>query len=130
MNRAAESQRIIRDVCKRFNIRRSLLISKDRHWVNVWPRFIAIALIRESTGMTEVKIARIFRVTQQTVDNALGAVKDMEETSKYARSDLAIMRMRLGIGYSCPLIHEKLVSSQMVNTAGHPRGGGPKESFT
>jgi hypothetical protein len=97
LNTHPDAMRILADVCKRFRVPRSQLMGRDRHWVVCWPRFIAIALIHEVVPANQASMAALFQVSQQAICNALGAVRELEEVSAHARSDMGIMRMRLGI---------------------------------
>src|SRR5262245_40858228 len=97
LNTEAEADRIIRDVCKRFEVSRADVMGRRRSWVVCWPRFIAIRLIYEATTLNQWGIAAIWGVNQSSIHNAIRSASDLEQTSAIAASDLAIMRLRLGI---------------------------------
>lgn len=88
---------VLRQVCERWSISRERLLGKDRHWVSLWPRYVAMEMVLESTGCQRMAIARLFGRTPSGITRALQQAADLEQTSKRARSDLEIMRLRLDL---------------------------------
>jgi hypothetical protein len=123
LRKCPQAMRIVRDVCKRFKVRQCDLSSQSKEWTICWPRFIAIALIYETVPCRQSDIGALLNRKQQSIYDAIQSAKDLEQTSAFANSDLVIMRMRLGIGYSDPRTKEKLPISQTVRKAGRSGRG-------
>lgn len=80
---------IIEIVCERMNVTVAELESRRRPWRLVWPRFLAIYLIRRHTGMTTVRIGLIFKRCDSDITHACQAVEAELETSEPARALVA-----------------------------------------
>jgi chromosomal replication initiation ATPase DnaA len=93
----AAAEHVILQICKRFKVSRSSLMSRDRHWIICWPRFQAMALVRESCAATQNDLAALFNRTPQNCMYAIRTVESLTRISKMARSDIAICRTWVGL---------------------------------
>jgi chromosomal replication initiation ATPase DnaA len=91
------AEHVILQICKRFKVSRSSLMSRDRHWIICWPRFLAMALIRESCAATQNDLAALFNRTPQNCMYGIGVVESLTRISKQAKSDLLISRQWVGL---------------------------------
>ncbi len=86
---------VIKAVCRHFEIRVKLLESKGRQWHIVWPRFVAIALVLELTGVNRRQVALLFGVDYDTVRHAQRRVQEECEVNRKALADVEALRTEL-----------------------------------
>ena len=92
LTRAAQ---IIRLVCDRYNVTTSDLEGPARPWRIVWPRFLAIYLIRRFTHLTQIQIGHLFDRNHGTVSTALQALENEVQTNRSASRQLAELEAAL-----------------------------------
>ncbi len=68
-------------IAARYHVSLSDLEGPCREWRIVWPRWLAMHLVRNYTSLSWVKIARLFNREQTTVMNAIKGVENQVQTS-------------------------------------------------
>ena len=84
--------RILRIVCKRFGVTVAELESSGREWRLVWPRWIAIWLVRRETGLDSTKLGSIFNRHRRAIDHAIhGVATETDSNNARAMEVVAVL---------------------------------------
>ena len=73
--------RAINFIADRYHVTRADLEGCSREWRLVWPRWLAMQLVRNYTSLSWPKIGAIFNRSRNTVIHALKGVENQVQTS-------------------------------------------------
>lgn len=92
------AQKIIRAVCRHFNVPTQRLLGKCREWSVAWPRFVSFHLLRES-GLGWSEIARLFGGRDHAgVIYGVRRVQEERQTCRKSAKDIkAVVYLVLGL---------------------------------
>jgi len=88
-------ERVIQTVSAHYLVPRRVLMSRSRSASIVWPRQVAIYLLRMHYGMSYPECARAFRRTAGAAMHAVQAVRDRAETQRKVADQIADMLRHL-----------------------------------
>lgn len=89
------AMRAVELVCSHFGVFPRDLEGPSREWHVTWPRFVAIALVRQHTTYPVSTIALLFNRSKGAVIAACSRVEEEVQTTRKARSDLSTLDYQL-----------------------------------
>jgi chromosomal replication initiator protein len=91
------AMRIVGAVCNRFGISLRQIDERTRRVRVVWPRQVAMALVRKHTSCTLAEVGELFGRDHATVINAVTVVSDYFSVSAEMREEVAAIEAAAGI---------------------------------
>lgn len=85
---ASENEKILSIVLNFFGITKKAILSKSRTWDVVYPRHIAMYLLRKENKNTSVGVGKLFKRDHSTVLYATGHIKDLMFTDPKVKGDV------------------------------------------
>ena len=82
-------------VCDMFTTTIVKMMRHDRHWRHVWPRFLAIHLVRRQTGWGWRRLGMYFNRHQSNCLHACRAVANARATDPKARAQIEALEAKL-----------------------------------
>lgn len=89
------TERVLSVVCEFFSIQREVITNKDRSRKNVYPRQMAMYIMRLLCNEYYIVIARMFNRDHTTVIHSQHAISDLLDTDTNARHDLEQLKVLL-----------------------------------
>lgn len=83
-----ENDTIISVVTKYFNIPKKQIISRSREWKYVYPRQVAMWLLRKEKQNTSTKVGELFKRDHATVLHGVKHITDLMFTDPEVRTDI------------------------------------------
>lgn len=86
---------IVQHVSRELGVTMHQIESHDRHWTVCWPRFLAIHLVRRSTGWGWRKLGLFFGRNPLAIRNAVIAVANQRACDKQAAEQVSALELQV-----------------------------------